>query len=170
MSRTAAPRKLSTVAEKSTARELPQVFFRLLMSHRAWVKSTVMGFGLSAFQAMPLVLMDPSRPATMSEVAAIVGCGPSNLTGIVDKLEARGLVKRRPGQGDRRVKEVSLTRAGVAFRKRILARIREPAPWMLALSPADQRQLIEILRKALASAPAPEGAPAAARELLEAGS
>jgi DNA-binding MarR family transcriptional regulator len=146
----------SKAEARQIARELPQVFFRLLMSHRAWVKSTAMGLGLSAFQAMPLVLMDPARPQPMSEVAAIVGCGPSNLTGIIDKLEARGLVKRRQGHGDRRVKEVSLTRAGQAFRKRLLARIRQPAPWMRALSAADQRHLIEIFTRALAAAPAPE--------------
>jgi len=129
------------------------------MSHRAWVKSGAMGLGLSAFQAMALVFIDPTRPRPMSEVAATVGCGPSNLTGIIDKLEARGLVKRRPSRSDRRVKEVSLTRAGQAFRKRLLARIREPAPWMRALSAEDQRRLIEIFTKALAAAPAPESAP-----------
>jgi len=154
----------STSEADEIARELPQVFFRLLMRHRAWVKSAAMGLGLSAFQAMPLVLMDPARAQPMSEVAAIIGCGPSNLTGIIDKLEARGLVKRRQARGDRRVKEVSLTSAGQAFRKRLLARIRQPAPWMRALSARDQRHLIEIFMKALASAPAPEDAPAAGEE------
>lgn len=140
--------------------ELPQVFFRLLMSHRAWIKSGAMGLGLSAFQAMTMLFIDPARPRPMSEVAATIGCGPSNLTGIIDKLEARGLVKRRPGQGDRRVKEVSLTRAGQAFRNRLLARIREPAPWMRALSVEDQRTLVQIFKKAVAAAPAPaESAP-----------
>ena len=130
------------------------------MSHRAWIKSGATSFGLSAFQAMTLVFMDPARPRQMSEVAATIGCGPSNLTGIIDKLEARGLVKRRPGQVDRRVKEVSLTRAGQAFRNRLLARIREPAPWMRALSAEDQRTLIEIFTKAVTAAPAPaESAP-----------
>src|ERR1700730_17923308 len=99
----------------------------------------------------------------MSEIAATVGCGASNLTGIIDKLEARGLVKRRPGQGDRRVKEVTLTRAGQAFRNRLLARIREPAPWMRALSAEDQRTLIEIFTKALPSGPAPESVPSAGK-------
>jgi len=141
---------------KQIARELPQVFFRVLMSHRAWIKTGAMGLGLSAFQAMALLFMDPERPQPMSEIAATVGCGPSNLTGIIDKLEARGLVKRRPGQGDRRVKQVSLTRAGRAFRNRLLARIREPAPWMQALSAEDQQTLIEIFTRALAAAPAPE--------------
>ena len=144
-------------------RELPQVFFRLLMSHRAWIKSGAVSFGLSAFQAMTLIFMDPARPQQMSEVAATIGCGPSNLTGIIDKLEARGFVKRRPGQGDRRVRQVSLTRAGQAFRNRLLARIREPAPWMRALSDADQRTLTEIFTKALASGPAPESVPSAGK-------
>ena len=130
------------------------------MSHRAWMKSGATSFGLSAFQAMTMIFMDPARPRPMSEVAATIGCGPSNLTGIIDKLEARGLVKRRPGRGDRRVKEVSLTRAGQAFRNRLLARIREPAPWMRALSAADQQTLIKIFMKAVAAAPAPtESAP-----------
>ena len=151
---------------KQIARELPQVFFRVLMNHRAWVKSGAIGLGLSAFQAMTLVFIDPARAQPMSEVATTVGCGPSNLTGIIDKLEARGLVKRRPGRRDRRVKEVSLTRAGQAFRKRLLARIRQPAPWMQALSAEDQRRLVEIFTKALASAPAPEGAPAAERRIV----
>jgi MarR family transcriptional regulator, organic hydroperoxide resistance regulator len=140
-------------SSEEVARELPQVFFRLLMSHRAWIKSGAIGLGLSAFQAMTLLFIDPLRPQPMSDVAATVGCGPSNLTGIIDKLEARGLVKRRPSQSDRRVKEVSLTRAGQTFRKRLLARIRQPAPWMKALSVEDQRRLIEIFTKALASAP-----------------
>ena len=148
------PRSPSTERDaKKIARALPQVFFRVLMSHRAWVKSGAMGLGLSAFQAMALVFVDPARPRPMSEVAATVGCGPSNLTGIIDKLEARGLVKRRPSRADRRVKEVSLTRAGRAFRNRLLARIREPAPWMQALSAEDQGRLIEIFTKALAAAP-----------------
>jgi len=138
-------------------RELPQVFFRVLMSHRAWIKSGAIGLGLSAFQAMTLLFMDPARPQPMSEVAQTIGCGPSNLTGIIDKLEARGLVKRRPGERDRRVKQVSLTRAGQAFRNRLLARIREPAPWMQALSAEDQRTLVEIFARALAAAPAPAG-------------
>src|SRR5438445_1446177 len=106
------PRRPAETLSKDVARELPQVFFRLLMSHRAWIKSGAMSLGLSAFQAMTMLFMDPGRPQQMSEVAATIGCGPSNLTGIVDKLEARGFVKRRPGSGDRRVKEVSLTRAG----------------------------------------------------------
>ncbi len=135
------------------------------MSHRAWIKSGATSLGLSAFQAMTMVFMDPARPQQMSEVAATIGCGPSNLTGIIDKLEARGLVKRRPGRADRRVKEVTLTHAGQAFRNRLLARIREPAPWMRALSAEDQRTLVTIFTKAVAAAPAPaESAPPIERD------
>jgi DNA-binding MarR family transcriptional regulator len=159
------PRRPTETPSSDVARELPQVFFRLLMSHRAWIKSGATSLGLSAFQAMTMLFMDPDRPQQMSEVAATIGCGPSNLTGIIDKLEARGFVRRRPGQGDRRVKEVSLTRTGQAFRNRLLARIREPAPWMRALSAEDQRTLIEIFTKAVAAAPVPaESAPPVDRD------
>lgn len=108
-------------------------------------------FELTATLARTLALMDPDKSATMSELAQSVFLEPSNLTGVIDKLEARGFVKRSLASTDRRVKLVSLTRAGVSLRAKIFARLREPAPWMLALSPRDQRQLLAILRKGLAA-------------------
>src|SRR5206468_3925286 len=86
----------------------------------------------------------------MSEVARRAGYEPSNLTGVVDKLEARGLVRRRSATDDRRVKRVSLTREGAALRKQLIMRLYAPEPWMLALSADDQRRLRDILRKGLA--------------------
>lgn len=44
----------------------------------------------------------------------------SNVTGLVDRLEKRGLVQRKEAAGDRRVYRVVLTRAGAALLKRIL--------------------------------------------------
>ena len=108
-------------------------------------------FELTATLARTLALMDPEKSVTMSELAQSVYLEPSNLTGVIDKLEARGFVKRSLAPADRRVKLVSLTRAGASLRAKIFARLREPAPWMLALSARDQRQLLAILRKGLAA-------------------
>src|SRR5690349_24015364 len=44
------------------------------------------------------------RPRTMSEVAGALQCDNSNVTGIVDSLEEKGLARRRPSEEDRRVK------------------------------------------------------------------
>ncbi len=145
-------------AASPTARQLSRAFFALLMRHRLWIERAAAKLGLSPIQARTLFLMDPKRPSRMSEAALKAGCGPSNLTGIIDKLEARGLVKRRSARNDRRIKMVSVTRAGAALRRRLVARLHEPAPWMLALGADDQRHLLAILRKALASGKATDAA------------
>ena len=48
----------------------------------------------------------------MRGVAARLGFDSSNLTGLVDRLEARGLIARHPDPTDRRVKAVALTAEG----------------------------------------------------------
>src|ERR1700760_2245558 len=52
------------------------------------------------------------QPRTMGRMAELLRCDPSNVAGIVDALEERGLAKRRPSEADRRVKAVELTAAG----------------------------------------------------------
>ena len=51
-------------------------------------------------------------PMTMRELADAIGAEPSNLTPVVDRLEAVGLVQRRSRPGDRRIKELCLTPTG----------------------------------------------------------
>lgn len=51
-------------------------------------------------------------PSPMRRLAVQMNCEASNLTGLVDRLEARGLVERLPYPEDRRVKCVALTRKG----------------------------------------------------------
>ena len=46
------------------------------------------------------------------KLAQKLKCEPSNVTGIVDRLEARGLVERRPDPADRRVKLAAATEEG----------------------------------------------------------
>lgn len=132
------------------ARELSQVFFQLVRQRIRWFQRVAAELGLSPIQATALFHMDPATPSTMHAVADRVGCGASNLTGIVDKLEARGLVRRRAAPHDRRSKVVSMTRDGALLRGRLTDRLGEPAEWMLALPVADQRQLRDLLRKAVA--------------------
>jgi DNA-binding MarR family transcriptional regulator len=130
--------------------ELSEAFSAVALRRIALIQEASAQVGLSELQARTLFHIEPARPAPMSEIARKAGYEPSNLTGIIDKLEARGLVRRRSATDDRRVKRVSLTRAGAALRKTLIARLHEPEPWMLALSAEDQRLLHDILRKGLA--------------------
>ena len=90
------------------------------------------------------------RPQSMKAVADRMHCDASNLTGIVDRLEARGLVVRRSHSTDRRVKELVLTAAGERLRDQ-LDKLPPYAPRLSELSADDRAMLVELLRRTLAS-------------------
>ncbi len=90
------------------------------------------------------------QPRTMSEIATFLRCDNSNVTGIVDGLEARGLAERTASPGDRRVKLIALTAEGRRLRARLMREARKPPAWLKNLSEADQRTLRAVLRRAAA--------------------
>jgi DNA-binding MarR family transcriptional regulator len=95
------------------------------------------------------VLMQLSSPLPMHELASRLACDNSNVTGLIDRLEARGLVARQPSSEDRRVKHVVLTPAGRRLRKRMLDRLGQPVAGLERLSADEQRQLRDLLRRVL---------------------
>jgi len=87
-------------------------------------------------------------PRRMSELADVVEISSASLTGIVDRLEDRGLARRVRSDEDRRVVTVELTEAGraemVASNREFAARVRtllEP------LSEQERAQLLALLTK-----------------------
>lgn len=88
------------------------------------------------------------RPRTMSEVATALQCDNSNVTGIVDSLEQKGLAQRRPAERDRRVKLIELTADGRRVHTRLQRAFTKPPQWVSGLSERDQRALRDILRRA----------------------
>ena len=88
------------------------------------------------------------QPPGPLELAQALFCDNSNVTGIVDRLEERGLVRREAAEGDRRVKLLVLTKEGERMRVEITKRMAEPPPPIASLSEKDQRQLRDILKRA----------------------
>jgi DNA-binding MarR family transcriptional regulator len=109
-------------------------------------------FDLSPPQVMALRQLDPAEPKPMSELAIALRCDNSNVTGIVDRLEDRGLVERHPGEHDRRVKMLMITERGAQVRAGLAARLDEPPEALANLSPEDQLALRDIMRRALGRA------------------
>src|SRR6266545_3883516 len=72
--------------------------------------------GLTATQAKLLMRLQPSEALPMRVLAEQLAYDPSNLTGVVDKLEQRGAAQRRPDPDDRRVKGLVITAEGVGVR------------------------------------------------------
>jgi MarR family transcriptional regulator, organic hydroperoxide resistance regulator len=75
--------------------------------------------GLSHGEVNALALLEPGAVRTIAELQAATGQRASTLTGVLDRLERRGLVERRLNPHDRRSFTVTLTDAGVAAAKRV---------------------------------------------------
>jgi DNA-binding MarR family transcriptional regulator len=94
-------------------------------------------------------LLQLSSPLPMNELAALLGCDNSNVTGLIDRLEGRGLVTRRPSSEDRRVKHVVLTSEGQMLRGRMLERVGRAVADFERLSADELGQLRDILLRVL---------------------
>src|SRR5438067_12793232 len=125
----------------NAAREAQRYFFEIGMQHRQRAGASLAALDLTFPQAHMLRLLDPERPLPMSSLAERLFCDASNVTGIADRLEGRGLVERRSAEGDRRVKALTLTPDGVELRDRVFEIMNEPPVAIAALSVADQRTL-----------------------------
>jgi DNA-binding MarR family transcriptional regulator len=113
---------------------------------------------LNLHPAQAGALLQLSSPLPMNELAAMLACDNSNVTGLIDRLEARGLVTRQPSSEDRRVKHVVLTPAGRRLRKRLLGRVGRPVAGLERLSAAEQRQLRDLLARVVDDVPAARAA------------
>src|ERR671915_336045 len=132
----------------SPAHEAWALMFELFVQQKPRHIAIAAEFDLSPMQAFALRQIEPGTPLAMSDLAEALHCDASNVTGIVDRLEARGLIARRGADHDRRVKMLVVTERGAALRERLNARLSEPPPEIAALSVADQRALRDILRRA----------------------
>ncbi|GIG61090.1 MarR family transcriptional regulator [Longispora fulva] len=100
---------------------------------------------LTTIQAKVLVML--AEPMAMREIADRLGSERSNVTGIIDRLEARGLVERRADPVDRRVKKVARTAGGEALATGFAAELRFAAAPLAGLSVTDRTQLRDLLRQ-----------------------
>ena len=127
---------------------------QLMLGQRTRMLSIAAEFELAPAQLMALKALEPGQPRPMSDLAGALRCDNSNVTGIVDRLEDRGLVVRKPGEHDRRVKMLEVTTQGETLRRRIAERMSEPPDPLKGLSEEDAAQLRDLLAKALqASSP-----------------
>ncbi|MFE5736382.1 MarR family winged helix-turn-helix transcriptional regulator [Streptomyces celluloflavus] len=107
---------------------------------------------LTGAQARVLRLL-AVEPLPMRRIAQRLKCEPSNITGIVDRLESRGLVERHPDAADRRVKLAAPTTEGAHTAERLRTSLdfaREP---LGRLTTVERTLLKELLQRMLGVAP-----------------
>src|SRR5438445_11048149 len=122
-----------------------QLLMKFFFAQRAHLPSCGARFDLSPIQCHVLHLIEPRRPLPMSRLATTLSCDASNVTGLVDRLESRGLVRRRSSPHDRRVKMLQLTPMGTRLRTQLLRQMTGGPLPLSRLSLDQQRTLVKIL-------------------------
>ena len=77
--------------------------------------------GLRKAEINLLAQLEPGRPRSVGELAAATGQRSSTLTGVLDRLEERRLVRRRVNPADRRSFTIALTAGGERAAARVHA-------------------------------------------------
>ncbi|MER7540933.1 MarR family transcriptional regulator [Streptomyces sp. NPDC097704] len=108
---------------------------------------------LTASQGKALTVLRRG-PAAMRALAENMACDASNMTGIIDRLEQRGLVRREADASDRRVKNVILTAEGERVTDAIRAKMRTTQEGLDRLDDQDRDCLYTLLERVFVSRPA----------------
>ena len=131
------------------AQEAWGLLWRIMQANKPRFMALAQELGLAPMQLHALRLIEPGAELPMSSLAGLLFCDASNVTGIVDRLEARGLIERRPAPQDRRVKLLALTDEGVRVREAATRQMSQPPAAIAALPIEHQRALRDALRAAL---------------------
>jgi len=95
-----------------------------------------------------LVRIERRGPIGVVALADMSGRDHTTVSRQVAKLESLGLVARKDGKADRRVREAAITRKGLAMTRALdKARHKLAAPILAAWSEADRKNLVRLLRR-----------------------
>ncbi|MBI9111830.1 MarR family winged helix-turn-helix transcriptional regulator [Maridesulfovibrio ferrireducens] len=81
----------------------------------SWEHDIVRGKGVTLPQMHILEVLGIHKPKRMKELAQLMGITTGTLTVLVDRLESKGFVCRKPHDSDRRSIVVELTESGEAM-------------------------------------------------------
>lgn len=110
------------------------------------------GLGLTPGEGRTLSHVARAGAVRQNVIAERMGIEAMTVSGTLDRLEARGLVERRPDPADRRAKLVELTGAGEAMLdgvRPISAGLRADAS--AGIDPAEWQRLLDMLKTVRAS-------------------
>jgi DNA-binding MarR family transcriptional regulator len=104
--------------------------------------------GLTSVQAVTLMLLDDKTGCPMKRLGQTFHCDASNVTGIVDGLETKGLVERQSDPNDRRIKTINICPAGKQLQERILKSLAYDNGFLFdSLTASEAEQFIHIVEK-----------------------
>ncbi|WP_036187695.1 MarR family winged helix-turn-helix transcriptional regulator [Marinobacterium lacunae] len=98
------------------------------------------------FGVLEIVFRNPGL--TQTAVANAMGNDRSAMVAIIDKLEKRGLIERRPSPVDRRSKALYMTTQGEAFQARVRSRaLQHNQQFFDLLTVEEHQQFVDMLKR-----------------------
>jgi DNA-binding MarR family transcriptional regulator len=92
-----------------------RLIFSIVTHYRRWlthlIPSIVPDVEIS-YQQLNVLYLVRTGGASMADMARYLGVAPTVITGLVDRLESRGLIRREPHPSDRRRIQLVLTERG----------------------------------------------------------
>ena len=132
---------------RSTAAQAWELIIEVFQSQRHHFERAATLLELTKQQAHALYVLSVDGPRSMSDLAETLACDASSVTGLIDRLEARGLVSRHSVPSDRRMRMLTLTPAGARMHQRYRALVKQPPPAIAQLPEELQRSLRDVLTR-----------------------
>jgi DNA-binding MarR family transcriptional regulator len=144
----------STTSDIEVAEFAGQLFFRLWRASHTRTADALATLGLTPALFAVLNVLGAREGTIQQQLSSDMGIDPSAMVKLINELEGAGLADRRRRPNDRRAWEVTITPKG----RRTLQRARRLASQIEdevlgGLTATDRRELLTLLRRALASAP-----------------
>ena len=103
-------------------------------------------FDLTPVQYAALVAIRTHPGIDATRLSAVIAFDRSTLGSVIERLEAKNYVERKPAREDKRVKLLHLTRTGAGVLREIMPSVdRAQARMLQPLKPADRRALLALL-------------------------
>ncbi len=145
------PTKVTPEPTDAITREVVDLMAGLVaLFHREYEEAAA-ARSLTGAQAKVLALLRRG-PMPMRHIAQTLSCEPSNITGIVDRLEARDFVTRQADPQDRRVKLVAATEAGQSASDELRESLNFAREPLANLDEDERATLRDLLRRMLEGA------------------
>ncbi|GAB2726549.1 MarR family winged helix-turn-helix transcriptional regulator [Kitasatospora kifunensis] len=137
--------------EDALTREVVDLMAGLVAIFHREYEEAAAARSLTGAQAKVLALLRRG-PMPMRHIAQTLSCEPSNITGIVDRLESRGFVTRESDPQDRRVKLVAATEQGQAASAELRESLNFAREPLATLGPQERQTLRDLLHRMLVGA------------------
>jgi len=101
---------------------------------------------LTPVQYAALIAIHTHPGIDATRLSAVIAFDRSTLGNVIERLETKALIERKPSRGDKRIKLLYLTRAGAALLREIMPSVgRAQARMLQPLKAADRKTLMVLL-------------------------